>query len=62
MHFPDSFIFLDCSFSFTICSTVTFFLAWKCCEIFPSDLICLISNCVLEWFMQFLAKDHSLTM
>lgn len=62
MHFPYSFIFLDCSLSFTICSTVTFFLAWKCCKIFPSDLVCLIFKCLLKWFMQFLARDHSLAM
>lgn len=62
VHFPESFIFLHCSFSFTICSTVTFFLPWKCCKIFPSYHICLMSNCLLKWFMQFLAGDHSLTM
>lgn len=62
MHFSDSFIFLGCSFSFTICPTVTFFLGWKCYRIFPSDLICLIFKCLLKWFMQFLARDCSLTV
>lgn len=62
MPFPESFIFLDCCFSFTICSNVTFFLGWKCYRIFPSDLICLILKHLLKWFIQLLARDHSLTM